>query len=628
MKRSPTILSMIVCMLSFTAASTLWANSCTDTCDSDNQCNLRNSCSDCSDCDTRCTSTTSISCAQNCRSLLLTRSAHDNTARRYLPFEHMADMCEFNGGFSLGYEFTQTFKGADLSRCLFGRKNLSFKGSQVVGRNAETDLIADYFGLSPFFVGSLPLCPQVQSQNLFLESYFGLDGCVEGLYFRLDLTFAHQKRELLDNNCSACPTSTVLTNTTPFPAGYMANGTAAAATSLLPALNGTFLFGDMQTPWKFGRFSACSLSDNKVAGFSIDFGYDFWRCEDSHLGIFLRYSAPTGTKLDGSEAFSNNIFFPIIGNGHHHELGGGLTAHAEIWSNECGDNIVFYLDGYATHLFEDCQIRSFDFAGAGCLSRYMLLKELTPTGNSTTQYAYNGSLINAINFTTRNVKSTIDVQGDASLRLIYNHQGFSLAIGYNIFGREEEKLCLKPGIPCKAIDPNATYGFKGCEGVYYYCYPLVGGGISVTSGAATATQQNSTASNATAYSCGTPDSAVPAGTATGTGPFCVDWKNPLYGLPALQANALPLGTPTTTLVQAHSSAPARAIDSDDMASVLNIRSGRLARLLSNKGFLALGYEWDGCNWSPFINAGVEVEGGGDCCDVKQWGVWLKGGFSF
>jgi len=644
MKKNRNIVATVIMLCSLGSIGIVRADACTDTVDTDNQCNLRNVSNSCdsgcgssnscgnscsSSCDSVCTGSRVITCGQCCRSILLTRSAHDNTAYRYLPFEHMADMCEFNGGFAIGYEFQQTFGSSDLARCLFNTKTLSFKGSQVVGRDASSDLIADYFGLSPLFVGSLTLCPQVQNQNLHFESYFGFDGWVEGLYLRADLTFCHQKRTLIDNGCNICSTNTVLTNTSAFPAGYMQDGLAMPATSLPQALTGTFLFGDMQTPWKFGRFAFCDLSDNKVAGFSIDLGYDFWRCEESHLGIFLRYSAPTGTKLNGSQKNAGEVFFPIIGNGHHHELGGGLTAHGELWSNDCGDNVIIYFDGYATHLFEDCQIRSFDFAGAGCMSRYMLLKELVPTGSTTnpTNFNYGGSLINGINFATRFVKSTIDVQGDASLRLIYNRRGFSLAIGYNIFGREEEKLCIQGGSPCNAVNPNTLYGLKGCEGVDYYCYDIVSTVNPTINSGPTTTTDNATASNATAFSCGTTDSPVAAGSLTGTGPFCVDWKNALYGSPAVQANAVPLTTNATSLIPAFKSVPAVPLSSDP-ATIFNIRSGKIARLLSNKGFVTIGYEWEECNWSPFVNGGLEVEGAGGCCDVKQWGVWLKGGFAF
>ena len=36
-----------------------------------------------------------------------------------------------------------------------------------------------------------------------------------------------------------------------------------------------------------------------------------------------------------------------------------------------------YLDGYVMALLENTQLRSFDFKKRGCMSRYMLLKELT-----------------------------------------------------------------------------------------------------------------------------------------------------------------------------------------------------------------------------------------------------------
>lgn len=655
------------------AVPTVLADSCSPcnsnngvSCSTSSNC-CRNNCGD-SNCNGNCSSNNNCtnSCNTGCSTLIVTRDSHSNTAYRYLPFAYIESECEFNGGIALGYEFQQTFKSGDMARCMFGTNVLSFKGSQVAGR-ASTDIIADNFGLSPLFQGTLRVCPQVRNHNLKFESYWGFDNWLEGLYLRADLTFTHQERRLFED-CNTCLTSTVVT-TTPFPPGYMGTGSVTPASDILTALGGSFLFGDMQTAWQYGRFDRCKHSDNKVAGFSLDLGYAFWKECDSHFGIFLRYEAPTGTKINGRQCAAENIFFPVIGNMHHNGFGGGLTAHKELWSNDCGDAIEIYLDGYATHLFKNCQVRSFNLlrtstavtnvvnfnngccnscgssscsgcgdcnnnnncddscstasnsASLGCLSRYMLLKQLTPTA-APFDFAFTGTLINAINFTTRNVKSSIGVTGDATLAFIYRHKGFSLQLGYNIFGRQQEKLCLQPGtVPCSTFDANYSYGLKGCTGDYYYSYPVTAGSTTGITTGPTLLNATATASSSIT-SCGTTDNPVAISTASVA---AVDWTNPFKCSGAL-ANAIPNPTVVATITNCLASSSNPAVPLTD--ANLDIESGRVQRLVSNKGFLAMNYEWDECEWMPYIGIGGEVEGGSRCCDFKQWGVWLKGGFSF
>lgn len=636
------------------------ADSCNTSCDTDScatSCSTNNDCNNDNDCNNGCST---------CHTIIATRPTHSNTAYRYLPFAD-ADLCEFNGGMTIGYMFNQTFNPCSLAQCAVGANSLTFKGSQVAGRNNAKDLVADYFGLSPLFVGTLKLCPQVRNHSLKFESLWDFAGWAEGLYLRADLTFSHQERSLFNNDCTSCLTDTTISNTSPFPAGYMGTGSVAAFGTIQQALAGTG-FGDVQ-PWKFGKFKFCKQSTNKIDGFSLDLGYDFIRSDDSHFGIFLRYVAPTGTKIDA--AYNEFFFAPLVGNMHHNELGGGLNAHKELWANDCGDSLTVHLDGYATHLFDDCQVRSFDFnatttsaaaaaalaaasnscnsdcdsdnncsttssTSAGCLSRYTLLKQLTPATSGTAGYTATGVDIAGINFATRNVTSSIGVQGEASLRFIYRHNGFSMQFGYNIFGRQEEKLCFRQNsVPCSGTDnapfnENFSYGFKGCNGDYYYVYPVSGSNTAFTTTSATgvSTLSNATSSNASITTCGTIDN--PATTIVGTTTASaagVDYKQAYNTLLPVQANAVPNGTANTSLTIAQTSAAAVAL-SNDPNIALNINSGRAARLVTNKGFITLDYTWECCDWQPFVSLGGEVEGGSNACDFKQWGVWLKGGFSF
>jgi len=305
--------------------------------------------------------------------------------------------------------------------------------------------------------------------------------------------------------------------------------------------------------------------------------------------------------------------------------GGGLTAHKTVWSNDCNDSLTLYLDGYVTHLFNNCQLRSFDFCDRGCLSRYMLLKTLSPIYNDLTtapQFGAGASIyaVSGINFATRNVVSKINVQGDATLRCIYEHENISCNFGFNVFGRSEEQLCLNPGFPCD-LGSSHTYGFKGCQGTIYFQYAE--DGAARTSGTGNIIPTTSTATNsATITSCGTVDNGV----TTDLGPgntVGVDWSNPFRG-DGQQAVSINPGTLVANLVVAQTSNPPVALTDAN----LNIRSGQAASLVTQKGFVTVDYQWRCKRHEPYISLGVEVEGGTHYYDIAQWGAWLKGGFLF
>ncbi len=549
----------------------------------------------------------------NCHSIFIPRSTNSNTAYNFLPFAHKDASCDWNGGFELGVAYQRSFNDKDIAKCLFGSNTLLFQGSQLANRS-ENALIADNFGLSPVFSGSIKFSPRIENINVHFQSYLGFDSMLEGLYGQVNFTYTHQKRELMDDdNCNKCSDTTVTStsNNVPFPAGYMAAGVVAPFTTIKEALIGK-TFGDMQTEWKFGKFDFSEMTKNEIAGVDVILGYDFWRQECGHFGAFFQYTAPTGNK-----PCADYFFSPVIGNGKHHELGGGITAHYKLWEGECNNAILVYLDGNITTMLENCQVRSFDFKDAGCMSRYMLLKELTSTGTAASGYRYDGQLINGINFATRQVKVKVPVKGDATLRFIYQTGGFDLGLGYNIYGQDREKVrCFSN--PCDALTEGKFYGKKGCAGVDYFDYD-VAGGLITGHGAIFTQPLNATESDATITSCGTVDAAVLFSSATVIG---ADWVN-FFKL-GVGADSIANGTAAATITATSTSAPAVVLTTAD----LDVNAGRAPRQLIHKGFVTVNYTWRDCDWVPYLGFGAEVEGGSNHCDLKQWGVWFKGGISF
>lgn len=573
-------------------------------------------------------------------STYIPRSADSNTALKFMPLVYKPCTDTWVFGLDAAVEYTRSFDGKDLAEGLFGSSTLQFEGTQslkVQGRDRTTfALAADYFGIDPLLpVGTaiLSFNPRIENINLHVQSYAGFDCWVKGLYAQVNFTFSHQKRDLFAG-CD-CQNDTLSTGTGKLPAGYMSAAAASSAGDLKTALSGNFLFGDMQTPWNYGKFKFCSMHKNAVAGVDVILGYDFWKTEAGSLGIYLQYTAPTGNKPCPTYVFS-----PVVGNGKHHEVGAGLRASCKLWENDCDETLVAYLDGHVTSLLKNHQLRSFDFINrgqnsffTGTLSRYMLLKELTANANST-EYDYAGHLINAINFTTRNVAVRVPVKGDATLRFIYTRGCFDFGFGYNIYGQSHEKIGNLDA-SCNADIANKTYGLKGANGVYYFDYvkPPAVNVLNQADPFAVASNATSSAAMFGNTPGGLVDSQVSAshGAISTTGSIkAVDWTAATSTRPVpngVNADSL-FGIITTGNVllypDGYYSNPATAVTTAD----LDKESGKAPRQLTHKGFVTMNYTWKYCSWEPYIGAGAEVEGGRRITDLRQWGVWVKGGFSF
>ena len=621
-----------------------------------------------------CSSSSSCCCTPH--TIFIPRSVGSNTAREMLPYEHMYSDC-FNGGFGASLAYDQTFNGCRIARCLFGNSTLNFVGSQVAGRDSTKDILADYFGISQAASGSISFKPKIQNFVVDFNLYLGFDGCAKGLYFRAfaPLTWSQWKLQTdcgcCGSNSGCCSTSVTTTSTldqTYFPAGYMntlaapiaqdetaLTHTIKPATSIQQALGGDFTFGDMTHKWSYGRFNTdcCSRSKWAVADVDLMLGWDFWNCEDYHMGIYLKGVCPTGTKIDS--CYQHDVFKPLIGNGRHWELGGGLSAHAELWNCNDDQKLTLYFEGDLTHMFQNTQVRSFDFKSAGAMSRYMLLKEYqagtTGATGVTTGNVYNGHLFNAIDYATRCAKVSVGIKGDATLKLQYSSCGWNFGLGYNLYGSSKEKVCIG-GAAANTL--TGTYAFKGCSAVDALGYVTTTAATSLlaTNPSAIYSQHNNTfglstsVSTATISNCGsctltssTADNSVVLSSANATTAAFI------YVCPLVNSGNVG-GSSAVTIIPAYESSTTTPLITGASAGVLTTPrvyapvtlttanldkcSGAAASQIVNKIFGTIGYEWKACDWKPFMDIGAEVDlaTSKKCCSANQWGVWLRGGLGF
>ena len=96
------------------------------------------------------------------------------------------------------------------------------------------------------------------------------------------------------------------------------------------------------------------------------------------------------------------------------------------------------------HLFKAMQVRSFDLLANGFGSKYLLVKDLGPSGNRNQQF-----IQPFINLSTLPVFSTIGIAYDAAAYLQFSYGNWQIGAGYNIAGKSRESLnilqTLEPG---------------------------------------------------------------------------------------------------------------------------------------------------------------------------------------
>lgn len=327
------------------------------------------------------------------------------------------------GVLSVTPEYTRSFDGDEITQSLFGWwlqdcTTLKITGSKVANRN-EKDLLADWFYLDGNYQGSISFEPVIQNALVDLSIYWGMDAWVDGLYLRAHAPLAWTKWDL------------GATFKTTEPGTLVDGGYTYLDTSEKYFCEKDVLVTNLETvyhPLTSARFCGCSCDDAKtlvrLSDIQVDLGWDFLRRDRGHLGVYVRGVAPTGNRPTGRW-----LFEPVIGNGHHWELGGGLAASAVLWNSKTHDrSINFSFDAHATHLFKALQHRVFDLKDMP-LSRYM------------TAFRSNKSEMAPVaNLTSTTINSSFAVQGELTAVFNILIKNWLFDFGYNFWAQSCEKI--------------------------------------------------------------------------------------------------------------------------------------------------------------------------------------------
>lgn len=602
---------------------------------------------------------------------LAPRSQGINGAREIVGWQaqiNQWNMCSSYGSFSITPEYTRTFRHESISKGLFGEALVDISSSSTTGSNTQKcgcekiliqgshvaqrndhALMAENFYLPTDFSSEIKFNPTVENIIVDFNYYQGFDEFAEGWYLRIHTPLVNTRWNL--NFCENVKNEGI----NAMDPGYFSNsytGSIGIDRSQLPKDFSDYVSQEATIkgitdttylPLRQARWAQCTKTKTGLAELTAALGCNFIRREKFLFGLNLRAAAPTGNRPHGEY-----LFEPIVGNGHHWEFGAGLNMWWVWWKSQCEDrNFTIYVDATVTHLFKSQQYRTFDLKEFDnekdeitCkkkpLSRYMLAMKFTNSvehlfaGDSgelqAPNYQFANVFIPVANLTTIPVDVSYAAQGEFILKLAYTHCNFQFDLGYNFWGRTCANICKR--CDCDYLLKNNAWALKGDAFTYGFSsttdHSVKGIALSATEDAATIyAGTNDFASNPDIWN---------------TNP---NIDNPLA---AWSDDTTPLYTLGNSWSQVKTSLQPVLLTENN----IDIGSAR-TKAYSNKIFAHIGYLWKDIEcWTPYLGIGGEAEFGSNDPTCKkcsqnpycsqnskcnkftfsQWGIWLKGGFTF
>jgi len=605
------------------------------------------------------------------------RSQGFNAARELVGWQSLInryDMDCIYGAFSVTPEYTRTFNSYRLAQALFCdaipcnacNKTCStflVQGSRVTDRDHNA-LMAENFYLPTDFSSEITIQPRIDNFLVDFNFYLGLDEWCNGMYFRIHTPICHTRWNMhfcedIINEGSANYAPGYFSGTLEgtYPNEYGINRSKMLQSFeqyIVDNMAMTGAPGTMFNSLNNARISKCELTKTRLAELTAALGWNVVNRENGTLGINIRAAAPTGNRPEACY-----LFEPIVGNGHHWEIGGGVNSRWCMWrsQDEC-DDFSFYFDANVTHLFKTQQCRTFDLK-CKPLSRYMLAMKLQSNVENlqagadaaelsipSAQFA--GEYMPVANLTTIPVDVSASVQADLVFKFAYTHANFQFDIGYDFWARS----CLKItplGSCCGNNFSENTWALKG--NAFTYGFTATGSSFELLD---SPVALSATDNNATIF--GGSNSGNTWNQNLGIDNPQLAWTD---GPAELYTKLIGDATPT----QVNTSYEPLFIKSSDFDI-----DGARTRGMSHKIFTNFGYIWkDSEEWQPFLGLGAEVEWArhddrfccsscntscctpcqqvscdpchkndchtqnGSCCKtvaLTQWGVWIKGGVAF
>ena len=544
------------------------------------------------------------------------------------------------GTFSAALSYNRSFDDKKITECLFGNAccpTITISGSQVTDR-ADTDWLADYFYLPTDFKSSLSFKPRIDDILLDLNFHIDLNEWADGLYVAAYAPIVHSRWDL--NMCESID----MKGTNSHAPGYftpdalqrndlLENFTEYAAgcvTGPISQTVGDETFSITLSRLNKSRISQTSLNQTRAADLRIVIGYDAIRKERLLFGFQGLIAAPTGNRPKG-----DYFFEPIIGNGHHWELGGALQANGIAWqSQDEQKKLILTANLSLMHLFDSRQRRTFDLKNKP-FSRYMLIERLgTPIrsnlqGNGTAPSAqFRNEFTPVANLSTLSVDVSATIQTEFTAMLTFASRRCSWDLGYNFWGRTCENISLRDITP---FENNTKWALKGDAHVFGFDRGAAGAGPLVGAVPLSATENKATIESGTNFISGnTIAQAI-------LNPNIDNPQNATGDASGGASNNPLSAEPNDASLSIQTSINPIFIGACDIDVCEQRTKG-----MSSKVFTHFSYTWaDRDRWIPYLGIGGQAEfahNSNDCCEspcdscfacaLSQWGVWLKGGITF
>ncbi len=179
--------------------------------------------------------------------------------------------------------------------------------------------------------------------------------------------------------------------------------------------------------WEVGRLNPCNMCATGVDDIQFKAGWNYYFCNQDHLGLYFVATAPTGTKCDDIY-----LFQPRVGT-RHGSVGIGLNADWTAWECDC-QGLNWMTDVKYRYVLSACENRLFDLCENGSFSRYLQVVSPDERSNSKPGVNYFNECVNVTPGSTLELWTALH----------YYYCEFNFEVGYNLFWRQCEKVCL----PC------------------------------------------------------------------------------------------------------------------------------------------------------------------------------------
>lgn len=556
------------------------------------------------------------------------------------------------GTISLTPEYSRSFDSDRIAECLFGdsvrcspcTSSIRISGSHSPDRGPQ-DWLADYFYLPADFVSIVHFEPIIDNFIFDFQYYVQFDAWVEGLYLLISAPLVHTRWSLRMHedikNCGTNrddygyftpqPLTNFLQDFTQYANGCSIDPIIQNLSSDPTVIDDVTIIAQSLS---HAKMSSERLIRTRLADLRLFFGWNYVWCPNNHFGVDIQVAAPTGNHPE-----ANFLFEPIVGNGHHWELGFGAHGNFRFAEKQKYERFFnFYAEANITHVFKSKQKRTFDLCGKP-LSRYMLAErmktpiegdlvgvqgdtDITPTAQFGNEFAP------VANISTTRAQVSASVQVDALALLNYTCGGFTWDIGYNLWAITCEKIGC-----AESIDACNDWALKGDAAVFGYESNLFGSTdlLINTPIALSATQSGATIH--TGLNFPATGAITPLEIEEGRRNPNID--NPLPASAQTELTAQPGTDPNVDRINTSINPVLITLSS------LSTQAGR-NKGLSSKFFTHMSYAWCiGDGWGPFVGLGGEVEFGQQSDPIfedksstcigtalTQWGIWVKGGVTF